>query len=147
MRERSDPRFQLGYTKSQQFIQAFLEAGGTVIASSDTTLGAMPGMDLHRELELLVDSGLSPLQALQAATRNPAQLIGQDHNLGTVEPGKLADLIVIGGDPLLDIRNTQRVEIVIKAGKILDIGYDSPFLDMIPRPLTADYLSRFSRDD
>jgi cytosine/adenosine deaminase-related metal-dependent hydrolase len=146
-RDRSDPKFQLGYAKSQRFIQAFLEAGGTVIASSDTTLGAMPGMDLHRELELLVDSGLSPLQALQAATLNPARLIGQDHDLGTVEPGKLADLIVIGGDPLQDIRNTRKIERVIKAGKVLDIGYDFPFMDMLPRPLTADYLSRFGTDD
>ena len=64
-------KFQRGYANSQKFIRAFLEAGGTVIASSDTTLGAMPGMDLHRELELLVDSGLSPLQALQAATLSP----------------------------------------------------------------------------
>jgi len=147
MRDRSDPKFQLGYAKSQKFIRAFLDAGGTVIASSDTTLGAMPGMDLHRELELLVDAGLSPLQALQAATRNPAQLIGQGHDLGTIESGKLADLIVIGGDPLQDIRNTQKIEMVIKGGKVLEVGYDSPFLDMIPRPLTADYLRRFSVDD
>ena len=116
-RERSDPNFRLGYANSQKFIRAFLEAGGTVIASSDTTLGAMPGMDLHRELELLVDSGLSPLQALQAATRNPAQLIGQGHDLGTIESGKLADLIVIGGNPLQDIRNTRKIEMVIQGGK------------------------------
>ena len=143
-RARSDPKFQVGYAKSQEFIKSFLEAGGTVIASSDTTLGAMPGMDLHRELQLLVDSGLSPLEALQAATRNPAQLIGQGHELGTIESGKLADLIVIGGDPLQDIRNTQMIEMVIKDGEVLDIDFDAQFQDLIPRPLSADYLSRFS---
>ncbi len=143
-RARSDPKFQVGYAKSQEFIKSFLEAGGTVIAASDTTLGAMPGMDLHRELQLLVDSGLSPLEALQAATRNPAQLIGQGHELGTIESGKLADLIVIGGDPLQDIRNTQMIEMVIKDGKVLDIDLDAQFQDLIPRPLSADYLSRFS---
>ena len=144
---RSDPRFQVGYANTQSFIKAFFAAGGTVVAASDTTLGAMPGMDLHRELELLVEAGLSPHQALQAATRVPARLIGRGGELGTVEPGKWADLIVIGGDPLADIRNTRRIEMVIKGGQILDTDYDPEFTDLNPRPLSAEYLRRFSGDE
>ena len=142
--QRSDPKFQVGYANTQRFIKAFFDAGGTVVAASDTTLGAMPGMDFHRELELLVDAGLSPHQALQAATRVPAQIIGKGRELGTVEPGKWADLIVIGGDPLADIRNTRKIEMVIKGGKVVDTDYDPQFRDLIPRPLSAEYLRRFS---
>ena len=58
----------------------------------------------------------------------------QAHDLGTIEPGKLADVIVVDGNPLQDIRNTRNIELVIKEGKILDIGYDPGFLDLIPRP-------------
>jgi imidazolonepropionase-like amidohydrolase len=141
---RSDPKFQVGYANTQKFIRAFSDAGGTVVAASDTTLGGMPGLDLHRELELLVDAGLSSHQALQAATRVPAQLIGKGRELGTIEPGKWADLIVIGGDPLADIRNTQKIEMVIQGGRVVDTDYDPLFSDLIPRPLSADYLKRFS---
>ena len=88
--DRSDPKFQVGYANTQRFIKDFFDAGGTVVAASDTTLGAMPGMDFHRELELLVDAGLSPHQVLQAATRVLAQIIGKGRELGTVEPGKWA---------------------------------------------------------
>lgn len=145
--QRSDPKFQKGYANTQRFIKAFFDAGGTVVAASDTTLGAMPGMDFHRELELLVEAGLSPHQALQAATRVPAQIIGKGRELGTVEPGKWADLIVIGGDPLADIRNTRKIEMVIKGGKIVDTDYDPQFSDLIPRPLSAEYLRRFASDE
>jgi imidazolonepropionase-like amidohydrolase len=144
---RSDPKFQVGYAKMQRFIKEFFDAGGTVVAASDTTLGAMPGMDFHRELELLVDAGLSPHQALQAATRVPAQIIGKGRDLGTVEPGKWADLIVVGGDPLADIRNTRKIELVIKGGEVLDTDYDPQFSDLIPRPLSAEYLRRFSEGE
>ena len=145
--QRSDPRFQRGYANTQRFIKAFFDAGGTVVAASDTTLGAMPGMDLHRELELLVDAGLSPQQALEAATRVPARIIGKGRELGTIEPGKLADLIILGEDPLIDIRNTRKIEMAIPGGQILDTDYDPEFFDLIPRPLSAEYLRRFSGED
>ncbi len=133
-RDRADPRFTVGYANMQKFVKSFIDAGGKVVAGSDAIQTAMHGVDLHRELELLVESGLSPSQALQAATRNPAELMRQAHDLGTIEPGKLADVIVVDGNPLQDIRNTRNIELVIKEGKILDIGYDPGFLDLIPRP-------------
>ena len=78
------------------------------------------GFSLHEELELLVEAGLSPLQALQAATLNPAQYLGATDSLGTVEAGKLADLVLLDGNPLADIRNTQKISAVVLNGRYLD---------------------------
>ena len=77
-----------------------------------------PGRSLHDELALLVDAGLTPMQALQAATRNPAHFLGV--NAGTVEPGKFANLILLDSNPLQDIRNTTRIQGVILNGKYFD---------------------------
>ena len=75
---------------------------------------------LHDELELLVLAGLSPLEALQTATRNPAEFLGLQKDLGTVEEGKLADLVLLDADPLAHIGNTRRIAAVILGGKLLD---------------------------
>ena len=69
---------------------------------------------------MLVESGLSPAAALRAATLNNAQALGQAENLGTIEPGKLADFLVLGADPLADIRNTRKIERIIKGGRLCD---------------------------
>lgn len=79
----------------------------------------VPGISLHRELELLVDSGLSPMEALLAATRTAADFLGQASALGTVEPGKAADLVVLARDPLGSITATRDVEVVIRAGRVV----------------------------
>jgi hypothetical protein len=76
-----------------------------------------PAFGLHRELELLVASGLTPLEALQCATRNPARYFGQAKQGGTVEIGKAADLVLLNADPLADIRNTQQIEAVVMRGR------------------------------
>ena len=73
------------------------------------------GQSLHEEIGYLVDAGLTPMQALQAATRNPARFLGV--NAGTVEPGKLANLVLLEGNPLEDIRNTKRIHSVVLDGK------------------------------
>jgi imidazolonepropionase-like amidohydrolase len=77
----------------------------------------MPAFSLHRELELLVASGLTPLEALQCATRNPARYLGAAKEGGTVEVGKAADLVLLNADPLLDIRNTQQIDSVVMRGR------------------------------
>src|SRR5262249_266934 len=71
------------------------------------------GFGLHDELELLVSSGLTPTQALQAATWNPARFLGLERSLGTVEKGKLADLVLLDANPLEDIHNTQKIRAVV----------------------------------
>jgi hypothetical protein len=79
-----------------------------------------PGFSLHQELELLVESGLSPSAALQAATINTARALRRADDLGSIAPGKLADLVVLTADPTADIRNTRKIERVIRGGRVCD---------------------------
>jgi hypothetical protein len=74
---------------------------------------------LHDELILLVEAGLTPLEALQTATRNPAEFLGRLDSFGTVEKGKLADLVLLDANPLEDIRNTQKISLVVLGGKMI----------------------------
>ena len=76
------------------------------------------GLAVHRELELYVRAGLTPMEALTAATRSAAAKVGMDGSLGTIEPGKEADLLVLRESPLEDIRNTRQVDLVIKRGEL-----------------------------
>jgi imidazolonepropionase-like amidohydrolase len=78
-----------------------------------------PGSGLHDELELLVESGFTPMEALQAATRNPARYFGKLQEMGTLEPGKVADLLLLDANPLDDIRNTRKIGMVILRGRII----------------------------
>jgi len=95
------------------------EAGGKILAGTD--LGAIsvyPGLALHEELALLVDSlGLSPLEAIQAATVEPARYFGIEREIGTIEAGRAADLLILSADPLADIRNSRRIEKVVLRGR------------------------------
>lgn len=79
-----------------------------------------PGYSVHRELELLVRAGLTPMEALEAATRCAAEMIDASDEFGTVEPGKRADLLLLGANPLEDIRNTRSLEVVISSGRVVD---------------------------
>ena len=94
-------------------------AGVRIITGTDGPgLGTLvPGYGLHHELQLLVESGLRPGQALRAATLTAAEALGKDRELGSVEPGKLADMLILNADPLVDIGNTGKVELIIKGGK------------------------------
>lgn len=101
------------------FVRAFAAAGGRIAAGTDAVNQLLvPGYSEHREMELLVAAGLSPREALRAATRNAAVLLGVD-SLGLIAPGKVADLIVLKKDPLLDIRNTRAIESVMSHGRML----------------------------
>jgi len=88
-----------------------------VITGSDML--PWPAAGVHEELRLLVDAGLSPLAALQAATRNPARALGWDAVTGTVEVGKEADLLLLDANPLMDITNTKRIHAVVRAGRVI----------------------------
>ncbi|HEV3008177.1 MAG TPA: amidohydrolase family protein [Burkholderiales bacterium] len=94
-------------------------AGVGILAGSDAlNPWCFPGFGLHDELEWLVKAGLSPMAALQAATRNPAVYLDRVQELGTVEQGKVADLVLLEADPTQDIRNTCRIAAVIAGGKL-----------------------------
>ena len=96
------------------------EAGVPLGAGTDTPIGfAAPGYSLHSELEMLVRAGLSPIEALEAATVRPAAFFGRSGEMGTVEAGRLADLVLLSRDPLDDITNTRSVQAVVSKGEFL----------------------------
>jgi imidazolonepropionase-like amidohydrolase len=95
-------------------------AGVEFLAGTDTSPSnpVLPGSGLHDELELLVESGFTPMEALQTATRNPARYLGKLQDMGTLEPGKLADLVLLDANPLDDIRNTRKISLVVLKGRV-----------------------------
>ncbi|PYN03418.1 MAG: hypothetical protein DME07_06845 [Candidatus Rokuibacteriota bacterium] len=100
-----------------EVVGGFHRAGGVVLAGTDCpNVAIVSGYSLHRELELLVRAGLSPMEAIMAATRRPAERLGKRDLLGTIMPGRSADLLVLAADPLADIRNVRRIERVIARG-------------------------------
>lgn len=97
------------------------EAGITMMAGTDTPIGLLtPGRSLHHELKVMVDAGLTPMEALEAATLNPARYFEMEDELGTINEGKWADLLILDANPLQDIQNTQQINMVIKQGKVYD---------------------------
>jgi imidazolonepropionase-like amidohydrolase len=106
---------------AQTSAQKLRKAGVLLVAGTDAPYpGDFQGEGLHHELELLVEAGLTPLEAIASATHNAAQLMNASAEWGTVEPGRLADLLVIRGRPDQNIQDTHNVELVIKEGVVLD---------------------------
>jgi imidazolonepropionase-like amidohydrolase len=104
-----------------RLVKAIADSGGKIMAGSDTPEWFFAyGWTLHREMESLVAAGLTPYQALAAATRNPAEFLGASKEWGTVEAGKRADLLLLTGNPLEDIRNSSSIEAVVIGGRWLD---------------------------
>jgi imidazolonepropionase-like amidohydrolase len=106
-----------------QFERAFVAAGGTLLAGCDPTGngGALPGYGDQRGLELLVEAGFTPLEAIRIATLNGAEFLGEGSRIGSLAVGKLADLVLLDGDPSKQIADVEKVELVFKDG----VGYDS----------------------
>jgi imidazolonepropionase-like amidohydrolase len=109
--------------KEMEFEFAFVKAGGTLLAGCDPTGigGTLAGYGDQREVELLVEAGFTPVEAIHIQTENGARFLGESDRIGTLAPGKQADLVVIHGDPTKNIADIEKVETVFKDG----IGYDS----------------------
>ena len=97
------------------------QSGVTIAAGTDAgNIGTLHGPALHREFELMAEAGLSPQEILTAATRGGARVMGRESELGTLEKGKLADLLLLDADPLTDITHLRRIDRVVKGGVVLD---------------------------
>jgi imidazolonepropionase-like amidohydrolase len=109
--------------KEMEFEYAFAKAGGLLLAGCDPTGigGTLAGYGDQREVELLVEAGFTPIEAIHIQTENGARFLGESDRIGTIAPGKQADLVVIHGDPSKNIADIEKVETVFKDG----IGYDS----------------------
>jgi imidazolonepropionase-like amidohydrolase len=112
----------IGYDKTNEFIRRFVAAGGILKEGSDPPRG-MAALLMHQALVMDVEAGVPPMGAIQAATLNVAKTFGKDKDYGSVEPGKVADLSIIEGDPLADIWMTQNVKMVVMDGKVVDIAF------------------------
>ena len=95
--------------------------GVNLLAGTDTPNPyCFPGFSLHDELGFMVQAGLTPLKALQTATINPADFLGLSKTVGTIEKGKIADLVLLNANPLENIANTKRIAAVVSSGRLLD---------------------------
>ena len=109
------------FAKSSALVGEMQQSGVRILAGTDSPAPYVtPGFALHEELELLVAAGLTPMQALQAATRNPAEFLGLGEKSGTIAAGKYADLVLLDANPLDDIRNTTEINAVVARGKFLN---------------------------
>lgn len=100
-------RFNKAYIKMSKFLKMFHDAGGTLIAGSATSI-VVPGLSMQREMEMMVELGLSPREVIEMATRRNAEFIRKDRDIGTIAAGKLADIIVVDGNPVEEIKNIRR---------------------------------------
>jgi hypothetical protein len=108
------------FEKTLQQIPVAHRVGVMFLAGTDTTIPFVyPGFSVHDELGVFVQAGLTPLEALQTATINPARFLGLEQSIGTIQPGRLASLVLLDADPLKDIHNTTKISAVIIRGKLL----------------------------
>lgn len=132
-----------------EFVRRFANQGGKVMTGSDTL--ATSGLSLHQELQMLVDYvGMSPHDAILTVTKHPAEMYRMTDRLGSVQVGRSADLLVVKGNPLENIRNTRNVEMVFQEGRQVDISYHADYRNpifkstpedtghMIPSPVIED---------
>lgn len=127
-----------GYKKIENLMRRYVQAGGLIRAGSDPNNG-LPGLGVHQEMVMFVEAGLTPMQAIQAGTINVAKAFHKDKDFGTVEAGKIADIIAIDGDPLKDIWAVQNVKLVMLGGKIVSREFHANYRNPIPaiRPWRA----------
>ena len=110
------------FRRNLQIVGTLHRGGVPFLAGTDTAPGIyiMPGFSLHDELANFVEAGFTPMESLQTATSNPAKFLGMEASLGSVEKGKIADLVLLDANPLEDIRNTRKLRLVIAGGRLFD---------------------------
>jgi imidazolonepropionase-like amidohydrolase len=118
----SDPQNQLRWAKVLQLAKIMYDNGVQILSGSDIpNFGLVPGASLHNELELLAEAGIKPLEVIEIATNNGATALGIDDRVGTIQPGKQADMIILSASPIENISNTKEIEAVLVDGRFADI--------------------------
>lgn len=132
------------FKKDLDLVGAMEKAGVGILAGTDTTNPfCFPGLSLHDELSLLVKAGLTPLEALQTATLNPAKFLGKQQDFGTIERGKTADLVILDANPLDNIANTTKIAAVIYRGRLFSrSSLDKMLADVQSLASLSDVLSK-----
>ncbi|HEV8726026.1 MAG TPA: amidohydrolase family protein [Candidatus Binatia bacterium] len=136
--------FDKAYKMVQDFARRYVAAGGKMHSGSDPG-SLLPAYALHAELELAIDAGLSPLLAIQSASLNVAKTWGKDKDFGSVEKGKVADLVIVRGDVVNDISATQNVEKVFTDGKPVDTSFHANYRNPIPRTIADRYVTNLTQ--
>jgi amidohydrolase family protein/IPT/TIG domain-containing protein len=133
-----------GYLNAMRFHKMFVEAGGHLVVSGNTNDAWVPGVDLHQEMQVMAEAGLTPMQIIMGSTKYPAEMLRKQNLLGTVEAGKLADMIIVNADPLQDIKNLDKINTVVQDGKIVELGYHanytSPFSNVAAQTVSVEGL-------
>jgi imidazolonepropionase-like amidohydrolase len=127
------PRIRASLALQRKLVKALAEGGVPLMAGTDASdVGPVAGYGIHDELQELVNDGLSPFQALQTATANPARYFGKAQESGTIEVGKRADLVLLEGNPLADISNTRKVAGVVVRGRWVERQELEKLVDAVP---------------
>jgi imidazolonepropionase-like amidohydrolase len=117
----SDPQNEQRWNKVLQLTKMMYDSGVKILSGTDIpNFELVPGASLHRELELLIEAGISPMDVIKIATMNGAEALGLNNVTGTIEPGKEADILVPSTSPTEDIENTKKIDLVISNGKIIE---------------------------
>ena len=118
----SNPQNQLRWAKVLQLTKMMYDSGVQILSGSDIpNFGLIPGASLHNELVLLAEAGIKPSEVIEIATKNGATALDIDDRVGTIQPNKEADLIILSSNPLQDISNTKKIEAVIADGRLVDM--------------------------
>ena len=126
-------RFRTGYLKMSRFLKRFHDAGGLLLAGS-ATVDNLPGLSMLREMQMMVELGLSPREVIEIATRRNAEFLRKEKEIGSIATGKLADILIVEGNPLADLKNIGRILVVMQGGKVIDTRYHPDYAMPVPRP-------------
>jgi hypothetical protein len=127
-----------GYQNALRFHKMFADAGGRVIPGANTNSGRVPGNSLFQEMAIFTEAGITPMQIIQGATKWSAEMLDK-HDLGTIETGKIADIVVVNQDPLQNIQNLRDTHTVIFDGKVVPRGYTASYTDGFWRDADFNY--------
>ncbi len=122
-----------GFKNALRFHKMFVDAGGHLIPGANTNPSRVPGENLHHELGVFVEAGVTSMQIIQGLTKWSAEMLLLGDNIGTVEAGKLADVIIVNEDPLRDIANLRAIDTVIMNGEVVELGYNVSYHDPFRR--------------